>query len=235
MQELYFAEHEVLRLLKGRNQYLSIHNFDDVVGIGADSVRLFILPDGQIESEDGASGEKLHQARMASAMERAKKKEQRATEKRLPTIDTEQSLEQTKRQMITAVQSLAFDLIRAIDESSPPEALEQSIAVAHQRIKDYRVLNMPDRIPDVLRDALSIDTIEQKSEPNTFVFFEDRKRMAKDGTDKAAAAHKQITHAALKKLKSRVLGHSHCRWDESYTRIEQSFRLRRDADYDEYE
>ncbi len=67
MQELYFAEHEVLRLLKGRNQYLSIHNFDDVVGIGADSVRLFILPDGQIESEDGASGEKLHQARMASA------------------------------------------------------------------------------------------------------------------------------------------------------------------------
>jgi hypothetical protein len=137
--------------------------------------------------------------------------------------------------MITAVQSLAFDLIRAIDESSPPEALEQSIAVAHQRIKDYRVLNMPDRIPDFLRDALSIDTIEQKSEPNTFVFSEDRERMAKDGTDKAAAAHKQITHAVLKKLKSRVLGHSHYRWDESYTRIEQSFRLRRDADYDEYE
>ena len=141
MQELYFAEHEVLRLLKGRNQYLSIHNFDDVVGIGADSVRLFILPEGQVESEDGASGEKLHQARMASAMERVEKKEQRATEKRLPAIDTEQSPEQTKRQMITAVQSLAFDLIRAIDESSPPEALEQSIAVAHQRIKDYRVLN----------------------------------------------------------------------------------------------
>jgi hypothetical protein len=235
MQELYFAEHEVLRLLKGRNQYLSIHNFDDVVSIGVDSVRLFILPEGQVESEDGASGEKLHQARMASAMERAEKKEQRATEKRLPTIDTEQSPEQTKRQMITAVQSLAFDLIRAIDESSPPEALEQSIAVAHQRIKDYRVLNLPDRIPDVLRDALSIDTIEQKSEPNTFVFSEDRERMAKDGTDKAAAAHKQITHAVLKKLKSRVLGHSHYRWDESYTRIEQSFRLRRDADYDEYE
>jgi hypothetical protein len=235
MQELYFAEHEVLRLLKGRNQYLSIHNFDDVVSIGVDSVRLFILPEGQVESEDGASGEKLHQARMASAMERAEKKEQRATEKRLPTIDTEQSPEQTKRQMITAVQSLAFDLIRAIDESSPPEALEQSIAVAHQRIKDYRVLNMPDRIPDVLRDVLSIDTIEQKSEPNTFVFSEDRERMAKDGTDKAAAAHKQITHAVLKKFKSRVLGHSHYRWDESYTRIEQSFRLRRDADYDEYE
>jgi hypothetical protein len=59
IQALYYAEHEVLRLLKGRNQYLSIHNFDDVVGIGADSIRLFILPEGQIESEDGESGEKL--------------------------------------------------------------------------------------------------------------------------------------------------------------------------------
>ena len=235
MQQLYYAEHEVLRSLKGRNQYLSIHSFDDLVGIGADSIRLFILPEGQIEAEDSMSGEELHQARMASAKERVEKKVQRAAE-RSSTISTERSPEQIRRRMITAVQSLAFDLIRAIDEPSPPEALEQSIAVAHQRIQDYRgELNMPDRIPDILRDALSIDIIEQKSEPETFVFSEDRERMAKDGTDKAEAAHRQITHAVLKKLKGRVLGHPHYRWDESYQRIEEGFRLRREAHFDEYE
>jgi hypothetical protein len=234
MQELYYAKQEVMRLLKARNQYLSIHSFDDVVGIGADSIRLFILPEGQIEAEDGESGEKLHQARMVSAKERVEEKEQRDPEK-LSTVSTELSPEQIKRQMITAVQSLAFDLIRAIDELSSPEALEQSIAVAHQRIKNYRELNAPDRIPDVFRDALSIDIIEQKSKPDTFVFSEDRERMTQDGTDKAETAHKQITHAVLKKLKSRVLGHPHYRWDESYTRIEQAFRLRRDANFDEYE
>ncbi len=86
-----------------------------------------------------------------------------------------------------------------------------------------------------VREVLSINIIEQKSEPQTFVFSEDRERMAKDGTDKATAAHRQITHAVLQKLKSRVLGHSHYRWDESNTRIEKAFRLRRDADFDEYE
>ncbi|SDR01275.1 hypothetical protein SAMN05519103_00405 [Rhizobiales bacterium GAS113] len=170
LQELYYAEHEVLQLLKARNQYLSVHNFDDLVGIGADSVRLFILPEGQIESEDGVSGERLHRMRMASARERAEKKEQQGDKKKLVTVTTERSPEQIKRQMITAVQSLAFDLIRAIDEPSPPEALAQSIAVAHQRIKDYRELKVPVHIPDILRDTLSIDIIEQKSERDTFVF-----------------------------------------------------------------
>jgi hypothetical protein len=155
IQALYYAEHEVLRLLKGRNQYLSIHNFDDVVGIGADSIRLFILPEGQIESEDGESGEKLHQTRMASAKERAEKKEGQATEKEpsglAEPIGREQSHEQIKQQMITAVKSLAFDLIRAIDELSPSEVLEQSITVTQQRIAAYRKLNTPDRIPDILR------------------------------------------------------------------------------------
>jgi len=121
MQQLYYAEHEVLRLLKGRNQYLSIHNFDDLVGIGADSIRLSILPEDQLEAEDSVSGEELHQARMASAKERVEKKEQRATEKS-SLISTEQSPEQIKRRMIIAVKSLAFDLIRAIDEPSPPES-----------------------------------------------------------------------------------------------------------------
>jgi hypothetical protein len=234
MQQLYYAEHEVLRLLKGRDLYLSIHSLDDLVDVGADSSRLFILPEGQVEAEDSVSGERLHQTRMASAKERLEKKEQRAAEK-LPTISTEQSPEQIKRGMITAVQSLAFDLIRAIDEPSPQEALEQSIAVAHQRIKDYRELNVPDRISDVLRDVLSVDIIEPKSEPETFVFSEDRERMAKDGTDKAVAAHRQITHAVLKKLKSRILGVPNYRSDESYVQVEQAFRLRRDADFDQYE
>ncbi|BBU62911.1 hypothetical protein MSC49_28460 [Methylosinus sp. C49] len=234
MQQLYYAEHEVLRLLKGRNQYLSIHNFDDLVGIGADSIRLFILPESQIEAEGGMSGKGLHQARMISARERAEKKEQLAV-KDPSAVSTEQSPEQIKQRMITAVQSLAFDLLHAIDEPSPPEALEQSIAVAHQRIKYYRELNAPDRIPDLLREVLSVDIIEQKSDPKIFVFSEDRERMAKDGTDKATAAHKQITHAVIQKLKSRVLGHSHYRCDESYTQIEKAFRLKREADYDKYE
>jgi hypothetical protein len=59
--------------------------------------------------------------------------------------------------------------------------------------------------------------------------------MAQDGTDKKEAAHKQITHAVLKKLKNRVLGHPHHRWDDTYVEIERAFRLRREADFDEYE
>jgi hypothetical protein len=235
MQQLYYAEHEVLRLLKGRNQYLSIHSFDDLVGIGADSVRLFILPEGQIQAEDGVSGEELHEVRMASAKERAEKKEQTTAKGAASTIGAEHSPEQIKRRMITAMRSLAFDLLRAIDEPSPAEALEQSIAVAHQRIKDYREMNLPDRIPDLFCDALSTDIIEQNSKPDTFVFSEDCERMAQDGTDKAEAAHRRITHAVLKKLKSRVLGHPHYRWDDTYVEIEQAFRLRREADFEEYE
>ncbi|KJC60310.1 hypothetical protein UP10_13220 [Bradyrhizobium sp. LTSPM299] len=235
MQQLCYAEHEVLRLLKGRNQYLSIHNFNDLVGIGADNIRLFILPEGQIQAEDSVSGEELHRVRMASAKERAEKKEQTTAKGAASTIKAEHSPEQIKRRMITAVRSLAFDLLRAIDEPSPPEALEQSIIVAHQRIKDYREMNLPDRIPNVLCDVLSNDVIEQNSRPDTFVFSEDRERMAQDGTDKADAAHTQITHAVLKKLKSRVLGHPNYRWDDIYVEIEQAFRLRREADFEEYE
>jgi len=51
-----------LRLQEGGNRHRSIPTFDDVVGIGAKSIRLFIRPEGQIESEDGESGEKLHQS-----------------------------------------------------------------------------------------------------------------------------------------------------------------------------
>jgi hypothetical protein len=233
LQELYYSEHEVLRLLKGRNQYLSIHNFNDVVGIGADSIRLFILSEGQIESEDGISGEKLHKARMMGAKERAEKKEQRTAEQQLPAISTSQSPEQIKQQMIAAVKSLAFDLFRAVDEQSPHEALEQSITVAQKRIEAYRELNAPDRIPDILRDALSVDVIE-KSEPERFVFSEERERNAKDGTDKKARAHEQVTHAVLKKLKQWILSGQPLGHDEYYYQVEDCFRLRREADIDEY-
>jgi hypothetical protein len=99
----------------------------------------------------------------------------------------------------------------------------------------FIVLHLPDRMPDVFCDALSTDIVDQKSKPDTFVFSEDRERMAQDGTDKAEAAHKQITHAVLKKLKSRFLGHPHYRWDDTYIEIEQAFRLRREADFEEYE
>jgi len=61
-QELCYPEHEILRLQEGGNRHRSIPTFDDVVGIGAKSIRLFIRPEGQIESEDGESGEKLHQS-----------------------------------------------------------------------------------------------------------------------------------------------------------------------------
>ncbi|SDI98436.1 MULTISPECIES: hypothetical protein [Bradyrhizobium] len=233
LQELYYGEHEVLRLLKGRNQYLSIHNFDDVVGIGAESVRFFILPEGQIESEDGISGEKLHKARMVSIKKRVEKKEQRAAGKRLPAISSGQSPEQIKQQMITAVKSLAFDLFRAVDEQSPHEALEQSITVAQKRIEAYRKLNAPDRIPDILRDALSVDVIE-RSEPEKFVFSEERERNANDGTDKKELAHKQVTHAVLKKLKQWTLNGQPLAHDEYYYGVEKCFRLRREADIDEY-
>jgi hypothetical protein len=237
IQALYYAEHEVLRRLEGRNQYLSMHNFDDVVGIGADSIRLFILPEGQIESEDGESGEKLHQTRIAGAKERAENKERRATEKLVgpaALVGREQSHEQIKQQMITAAKSLAFDLIRAIDESSPSEVLERSITVTQQRIAAYRTLKAPYLIPDILRDALSVDVVERFA-PEGFVFSEERERNARDGTDKQALAHKQVTHAVLGRLKKRVLGESPLGYDESYNEIEHCFRLWREAQIDRYQ
>jgi len=136
--------------------------------------------------------------------------------------------------MITAVRSLAFDLLRAIDESSPTEALEHSITVAEQRIRAYRTLNRPDRVPDILCDALSIDVIE-RSAPERFVFSEERERNAKDGTDKEALAHRQVTHAVLKKLKRCVLGKPPFEHDASYSEIERCFRVWSDAQYDRYQ
>ena len=82
------------------------------------------------------------------------------------------------------------------------KVLEQSITVTQQRIAAYRKLNTPDLIPDILRDALSVDVVERFAPGEISVFSEERERNAKDGTDKQALAHKQVVHAALKRLKS---------------------------------
>jgi hypothetical protein len=237
MQQLRYAEQEVLRLLKGRNQYLSIHSLDDLLGIGADSVRLFIVTENQIQSEDGQSGERLHQMRTASAKERVQKKERWSREEKEArsesTINAGPSPELIRGQMITAVRSLAFDVMRAIDEPAPSESLEQSIVVAQQRIEAYRELNLPNRVPEVLRDALSLDVIE-RSAPERFVFSEERERHAKDGTDKEVLAHRQVTHAVLKRLKKCVLGIPPLEHSQSYNQVERCFRLWRDAQIEKY-
>jgi hypothetical protein len=67
------------------------------------------------------------------------------------------------------------------------------------------------------------------------VFSEDRERNAKDGTDKAQVAHKQVISAALKKVKALVLHGPAPRYDDSYYELERCFRLRREADMDSYQ
>lgn len=72
--------------------------------------------------------------------------------------------------MISALQSLAFDLIRVIEEGSPLEALEQTIRVAHQRIEEFRKLNELDDLAAIFCESLSIDLCEKRSKPIRFVF-----------------------------------------------------------------
>jgi hypothetical protein len=68
IDKLCFGYIEVLRILKNRSPYISLHGPDDLVGIGADSIRLFIAPEGAIETNDGAiSGEALSRAIMSAA------------------------------------------------------------------------------------------------------------------------------------------------------------------------
>lgn len=161
MEEYSFAENEVLRKLRNRSPYISLHPIDDVIGIGADSIRLFIAPEGEIASDGGgSSGEALSRAVIRHAQqtmkERAQEKMKKAKEDAV-TID-DRSL---KQQMIDAVKSLAFDILRAIDETQPPEMLTHSIAIAHERISAYDASKAAERTADILRDALSIDIIEQ--------------------------------------------------------------------------
>jgi predicted nucleotidyltransferase len=178
-QMLDFAEKEVRGLIKHRNQYLSLHSIDDVVGIGAESTRLFIVSEGEVDSDDGLVGEKLHQLSMKRSRERAERKKAKQRE---PTIEPAKSPERAKQSMISALRSLAFDLIRVIEEGSPIEALEQTIRAAHQRIEEFRKLDEPDDLAAIFCETLSIDLCEKRSEPTRFVFSEDRERMELDGT-----------------------------------------------------
>jgi hypothetical protein len=140
IRKICYGSTEVMRILKNGSPYISLHDLDDVVSIGAHSIRLFIAPEGAIKMEDGGtSGEALSQAAMRAATERAKERAKDKTDAKpsgphTPAI----SDAQPKERMINAIKSLAFDILCALDEAAPPEALEHSIEFAHERIKAYR-------------------------------------------------------------------------------------------------
>jgi hypothetical protein len=82
---LCFGDTEVIRMLKNGSPYISLHTLDDVVGIGADSIRLYIAPEGTIETEGfGTSGEALSQAAMKAASEKTEIRGERKRSKCLP-------------------------------------------------------------------------------------------------------------------------------------------------------
>jgi hypothetical protein len=60
-----------------------------------------------------------------------------------------------KDQLVRAAKSLAFVILRAIDELQPPEMLAHSIAVAHDCIKAYGATDPSEPIADVLRNPLN--------------------------------------------------------------------------------
>ena len=227
--KITYGQTEVMRILKNGSPYLSLHDLDDVVGIGADSIRLYIAPESAIEVDGGGmSGEVLSEAAMKAAAERAKHK----IDKKL--VDPPALVipdEQPKERVISAVTSLAFDILRALDESTPPPALEHSIEVAHERIKAYRAANEPENVSDILRDSLSMNVIEQKKvmENEKFIFSGDRERWVQDGTNDKVAAAKGMRHAVIAQLKGALTGRNDS--DLTYEMIEQ-FEAYRRADYD---
>jgi hypothetical protein len=118
INKLYYGHTEVMRLLKKGSPYISLHDLDDVMGIKAASTRLFIAPEGAIEVEGGGtSGEALSQAATKAATERANERASNETNKKTldPPVDLVPN-ESPKERMISAVKSLAFDILRAIDE-----------------------------------------------------------------------------------------------------------------------
>jgi hypothetical protein len=221
---LYYGDAEVMRILKNGSPYLSLHDLDDVVGIGADSTRLYIAPEGAIEAEDGGtSGQALSQ----DAMKAVRKKDKKASP---ATVIAD---EPPKERMISAIKSLAFDILRAIDESTRPEPLEHSIEVAHERIKAYRRENATERVVDILRDALAVDVIEQKkaAESERFVFSGERERWTHDGTNEKQAAENGMKHAVIALLKCTISG----RYDRDHRDgMVRHFGSYRRAEYDEW-
>jgi predicted transcriptional regulator len=82
--ELCYGDTEVMRMLKNGSPYISLHDLGDVIGIKADSIRLFIAPEGAIDVEGGGtSGEALSRAAMKAASERVEEKARRKTDKNL--------------------------------------------------------------------------------------------------------------------------------------------------------
>ena len=108
IQQLYWAQEEVLRMLKARNPYLSFHGFEDLFGIGAESKRLFILQ-GRIESDDGLFGEHLSQTRMAelelAAKPRHTSAKRRSSVRESLPDQTLPSPDQVRNRLITAARS----------------------------------------------------------------------------------------------------------------------------------
>lgn len=241
--ELCYGYTEVMRMLKNGSPYISLHDLDDVIGINADSIRLFVAPEGAIEVEGGGtSGKALSQAAMQASAERAKEKAKDKTDKKLFPRAPLVLDDPPKERMISAIKSLAFDILRAIDESTPPVPLERSIEVAHERINAYRAANEPERVADILRGTLSIDVIEQKkaTENETFVFSGDRERWAQDGTNDKAAAEKGMKHAVIAELKNKLtersdsdLAHGMIRQFDAYRGAEYaSWKYRQEHRYD---
>ncbi len=208
VNKVFYGEIEAKRILKHGSPYISLHDLNDVIGIGADSTRLFMAPEGAIEAEGGGmSGEALSQAAMKAAIQRAEEKAKNKADKNGQPASVIPD-ESPKERMIRAVNSLAFDILRALDESTPPAALEHSIEVAHESIKAYRAAKEPEPVVNILRDTLSTDVIEQKkaAENETFVFSGDRESWAQDGTNDKAAAEKGMKHAVIAELKYAVTG-----------------------------
>lgn len=137
---LFYGETEVKRMLKNRSSYLSLHDLDDVVSIGADSIRLYVTPEGAIEADDGRmSGKALSQAGIKDATKNAAMRGKRRQDKKtsMPTATKD---EPPRDRMVRAVKSLAFDILRAIDEPEALEALEQhrSCTQEHSSISPRR-------------------------------------------------------------------------------------------------
>lgn len=241
-----YGQTEVMRKLKHGNPYLSLHDLDDMVGIGADSIRLYIAPEGAIKVEGGgASGEALSQAAMKSASEKAESRAKDKASKRSVDSPASVILERPpKERMIGAIRSLAFDILRALDGSTPPEALEHSIEVAHERIKAFRAANEPERVADILLETLSIDVIEQKKsmKDDTFIFSGDRESRGQDGTKDKAAAVRGMKHAVIAQLKCELtarhdpdIAHEMIRHFEAYRHaVYDEWKYRQKHGYDWY-
>jgi hypothetical protein len=202
---LFYGETEVRRTLKNRSPYLSLHDLDDIVSIGADSIRLYVAPEGAIEADDGRmSGKALSQAAMNDAKKNAATRGKKAKDKKTSMLTI---LDDPPRdRMVRAIKSLAFDLLRVIDEPAPVEALERSIEVAHECIQVYRRQGEAERVADIFYKALSIDAIEQEAarKSESFVFSGDRERWDCDGTSAKRAAEHGMKHAVIGQLKATI-------------------------------